>query len=66
MQYQEGDRYGELVSPPLLEFLTYLAAPDNMSFAVVTSRVQLHDLASYTSFHERDVVRLTTSDGVEF
>lgn len=65
LQHADGERYGRFASPLLAELLEYMAAPDSLSFAVVTTRVQLHDLASYASYHECPVGRLSARDGVE-
>ena len=64
IQHRDGDRYGEFQSDPVAAFLGYIAAPDARSFAIVTSRIQLHDLCSYTTYAERDVTRLGAGDGL--
>jgi tetratricopeptide (TPR) repeat protein len=64
VQYLSGDRYGEVVSEPLTEFLVHFAAPDTRSFALLTSRIQVHDIKSYTTVRERELDRLLTADGV--
>ena len=64
LQHQEGDRYGELTSQDLREFLQFLAAPGQMSFCLITSRAPLLDLLPYTTYGERPVERLSPADGL--
>jgi len=64
LQHQEGDRYGELVSQDLKEFLQFLAAPGQGSFCLITSRAPLMDLLAYTTYGEREVERLSPAEGL--
>ena len=38
MQHQEGDRYGQISSREMLEFLGYLAGTEHDSFCLMTTR----------------------------
>jgi tetratricopeptide (TPR) repeat protein len=63
LQHQDGDQYGLLASADLREFLGYFAAPGGASFCLITSRIPLFDLQSYTTYTHRDVDRLSAADG---
>jgi tetratricopeptide (TPR) repeat protein len=63
MQYESGTAYGLSKSDVLREFLRYFAAPGHGSFCLITSRVPLLDLMRYTTYTQRDVDRLSPSDG---
>mgnify|MGYP006281769305 CR=1 FL=1 len=63
MQHQEGDDYGLVKSTDLRAFLEYLAVPDNATFVLITSRAPLLDLMPYTTATQRDVTRLSPTDG---
>jgi tetratricopeptide (TPR) repeat protein len=64
LQHQEGDRYGELTSQDLKEFLLFLAAPGQRSYTLITSRAPLMDLLNYTTYGEREVDRLSPAEGL--
>jgi tetratricopeptide (TPR) repeat protein len=63
MQHEDGDQYGSASSDDLQRFLTLLAAPNHASFALLTSRTPLLDLANYTTYRQHDVTRLSRIDG---
>lgn len=63
MQHGEGDQYGLLKSSDLREFLSFFAATDNASFALITSRAPLIDLMMYGTYTHRDVDRLSAAEG---
>ncbi len=63
LQYQQGDMYGSLLSSDLKDFLELFASPDHKSFCLVTSRAPLMDLESFTTYHHRNVDRLSSTDG---
>jgi tetratricopeptide (TPR) repeat protein len=63
MQHQEGDQYGLLRSNDLRDFLALFAAPGHDSFCLLTSRAPVLDLMAYTTYHHRDVERLSAADG---
>jgi tetratricopeptide (TPR) repeat protein len=63
MQHQEGDAYGLLRSGDLRAFLELFAAPQHQSFCLITSRAPVLDLLAYPSYMQRDVDRLSATDG---
>ena len=63
MQHNEGDQYGLLNSGDLREFLSFFAAKDNASFALITSRAPLTDLMVYDTYTHREVDRLSEAEG---
>ena len=63
MQHNEGDQYGLLKSSDLREFLSFFAAKDNASFALITSRAPLTDLMVYDTYTHREVDRLSATEG---
>ena len=60
-----GDRHGQFVSPPLADFLRHCAMADTRCFTLLTSRVEPHDLMSYTTVRHRALEPLSPEDGVE-
>jgi hypothetical protein len=63
LQRQEGDDYGLLRGPDLLNFLELFAAPGHDSFCLITSRAPLLDLLAYESYTHRDVGAVSPADG---
>jgi len=63
LQEQDGDKYGLLRSRDLRDFLHFFAGPGHDSFCLVTSRAPLFDLIEYNTYSNRDVMRMSESDG---
>ncbi len=63
MQEDEGDSYGNVVSGALRDFLALFASPFHQSFCLITSRAPLTNLLAHTTYRQRDVTRLSDSDG---
>jgi tetratricopeptide (TPR) repeat protein len=63
MQHQNGDSYGFVVNSDLGNLLKFFGAPKHESFCLVSSRIPLLDLTSYTAYIHHDVDRLSTSEG---
>lgn len=63
-QHQEGDRYGQIASREMIEFLGYLAGLEHNSFCLITTRTPLLEMMKYTSYQYRDVDRLSEADGL--
>lgn len=62
MQEEKGDKYGSLPNKDLLQLLQFFAQ-SRKSFCLVTSRVPLLDFLNHSAYVQRDVTRLTESDG---
>jgi tetratricopeptide (TPR) repeat protein len=65
LQHQEADRYGELVSNALREFLSLFATPQHDSFCLITSRAPLVDLTNAREYTQYGVEGLTANEGHE-
>jgi hypothetical protein len=63
MQHEKGDEYAQIKSADLYEFLTYFAAGGHESFCLITSRAPLMDLIEFVSYTNRNVDRLSDTDG---
>jgi NB-ARC domain len=63
MQHEQGDEYAQIKSADLYEFLTYFAAGGHESFCLITSRAPLMDLIEFVSYTNRNVDRLSDTDG---
>lgn len=65
MQHQEGNQYGLLKSHDLRDFLKYIGGSGHNSFCLITSRVPMLDMMSYTTYRQQDVTRLSEADGCD-
>ena len=63
VQYQKGDQFGLLRSESLRNLLRYFATPKHESFCLITSRIPIIDLFQYTTFTQRKVSGMSSSEG---
>jgi tetratricopeptide (TPR) repeat protein len=64
MQHSDDDRLGRISSESLREFLQFCARSDSQTQVVITTREDLTDLLSLTTYQALDVTRLLPDDGV--
>jgi tetratricopeptide (TPR) repeat protein len=63
MQETEGDKFGSIPNHDLQRLLELFMQPEHDSFCLLTSRAPLLDFLSDTGYIQRDVTRLSPSDG---